>query len=214
MKYPLARKAASLALLFLSAASVPAAVGSWMGLVNSPTGSVSHMLLLSDGTVMVQHYNNDADTVNWYRLTPDTRGSYVNGSWTQRPIASAHQSRVFYESFVLPDGRVFLAGGEYGTGTNDAEVYDPLANTWTLPLPSPEPNILDASSELLPNGDVLVAPWTGNLNPPFVTLIYHRTSNTWSYGMPSLASQNEATWIKLPDDSILTIDRGSTTTER
>ena len=37
-------------------------------------------LLLTDGTVIV----SDCGSVgNWYKLTPDITGSYVNGTWTQ-----------------------------------------------------------------------------------------------------------------------------------
>ena len=34
---------------------------------------------LTDGTVLAQGYN-DSD---WWKLTPDINGSYVNGTWTQ-----------------------------------------------------------------------------------------------------------------------------------
>jgi hypothetical protein len=36
-------------------------------------------LLMTDGTVMVQ----DFCTSNWWRLTPSSSGSYINGTWTQ-----------------------------------------------------------------------------------------------------------------------------------
>jgi hypothetical protein len=39
------------------------------------------MLLLSDGTVMVQ--NNGDNYAGWMRLKPDIHGSYVNGTWVQ-----------------------------------------------------------------------------------------------------------------------------------
>jgi hypothetical protein len=200
----------SLTLLFPSRA---AAVGTWTPLMNPAPFVAGHLMLLSDGTVMVQNADAPLDnTTNWYRLTPSIDGSYVNGTWSQ--IASSRHSRFFYESFVIPDGRVVFAGGEYGAGTNSVEVYDPVANTWTLPLPSPAPTIRDGCSELLPNGNLLVFPNTYVFSPPFTNLIYDPTANSWSMGPPCLASQDEATWIKLPDDSILTIDRNSTTTER
>ncbi|MBI3853142.1 MAG: hypothetical protein HY298_23065 [Verrucomicrobia bacterium] len=190
-----------------------AAVGTWTPVAtNAPAGG-AHMLLLSDGTVMVQHADDTLpNTMIWYRLTPGNQGGYTNGSWTT--IAPSHMSHVFYESFVLPDGRVVVAGGEYGTGTNHAEVYDPVANFWTTPLASPAPIIRDGCSELLPDGRLLVFPNTYVFTPPFTNMIYDPTANSWSLGSPCLASQDEATWIKLPDDSILTIDRNANTTER
>jgi hypothetical protein len=189
-----------------------AAVGAWTPLVNPAPAKAGHMMLLSDGTVMVQHADDTLEnTTNWYRLTPDVHGGYVTGTWST--IAPMHRSRMFYESFVVPDGRVVFAGAEYG-GTNDVEVYNPLANTWTTPLVSPAFTIRDGCSELLPDGRLLVSPNTLNPNPPFITIIYDPVANSWSAGPPTFASQDEATWIKLPDDSILTIDRNTNTTER
>ena len=187
------------------------AVGTWTSLTRAAPARAGHMLLLSDGTVMVQHADDTLEaTTNWYRLTPDNTGNYAGGTWTT--IAPSRRSHVFYESFVLQDGRVAVAGGEYGTGTNEVEVYDPVVNAWTLPLLSPVSIIRDGCSELLPNGNLLVFP--NPYTPPFTTLIYDPKANTWSMGPLCLASQDEASWIKLPDDSILTIDRDSTTTER
>jgi hypothetical protein len=192
-----------------------AVVGSWAPLANLAPAGIGHLMLLSDGTVMAQQSDyslpgpaGTAATTNWYRLTPGTDGGYTDGRWST--LAPSHRSRVFYQSFVIPDGRVVFVAGEYGTGHNDVEVFDPIAtpaNAWTLPLLSPAPDVLDASSELLPDGNLLVSPWYCNLTPPFVTLIYNPMTNGWSFGPSSLGSQNEATWIKLPDDSILSIDR-------
>jgi len=89
------------------------------------------MLLLTDGTVMAQTAGNGTNT--WFKLTPDSHGSYVNGTWSA--LASMHDTRLYFSSDVLRDGRVFVAGAEDGTGGSTAEVYDPLTNTWTLELP-------------------------------------------------------------------------------
>ena len=35
-----------------------------------------------------------------------------------------------HASAVLPSGKVFVAGGEFGTGDSTAEIYDPIKNTW------------------------------------------------------------------------------------
>ena len=68
--------------------------------------------------------------MHWYKLTPDIHGSYVNGSWTN--LTSMHCNRTWYSSDVLRDGRVFVAGGEYGDGTTNAEVYE----SHSIPGPS------------------------------------------------------------------------------
>jgi hypothetical protein len=188
------------------------AVGSWTPLTHNAPSSVDLMLLLSDGTVMVQRAGASS---TWYRLTPDIHGSYVNGTWTT--LAAMHDARLYFSSQVLRDGRVFVAGGEYGAGavshsanSQTAEVYDPLANVWTL-LPSSGKDFYDSVSKILPNGNVLVAPvFSGG------TVIFNYMSNTWSNG-PNFfrgTDQDEATWVKLPDDSILTIDPFGTNSER
>ena len=61
----------------------------------------------------------------WYKLTPDSKGSYKNGTWSQ--LASMVDTRLYYSSMVLPNGNVYVAGGEYGSGGSDArgEIYNP-----------------------------------------------------------------------------------------
>ena len=107
------------------------AVGTWAQLVNQAPGGIQIMLLLSDGSVMAANRGGNA----WYRLTPDAHGSYVNGTWTTR--ASMNNTRLFYSSAVLRDGRVLVAGAEYGTGWGTAEVYSPYNDSWvTAPVPA------------------------------------------------------------------------------
>jgi len=188
--------------------------GTWTPLAHSAPGAVNLMLLLSDGTVMAA--NNDDFTVGraWYLLTPDSHGSYVNGTWTT--LASMHDTRLFYSSAVLRDGRVFVAGGEYGSGTNSAEVYDPLSNTWTQAPPPPAGQVMfyDSISKILPTGNILIAPVEPATSGG--TVIYNPAANAWSNG-PVLyrgTDQDEASWMKLPDDSILAIDPFGTNSER
>jgi len=166
------------------------------------------MLLLSDGTVMAA---NASVSAVWYQLTPDRNGSYVNGTWST--LASMHDTRLYYSSAVLTDGRVFVAGGESGTGAKQAEVYDPLTDVWTL-TPLSGQIYYDSISKILPNGNVLVAPVL--LTVVGGTSIYNPVANTWTNG-PTLfrgRSQDEASWVKLPDDSILTVDPFGTNSER
>ncbi len=184
--------------------------GTWTPLAHSAPGGVGTMLLLTDGTVMAQ---NGSATV-WCRLTPDTLGSYVNGTWST--LSPMTYSRLYYSSDVLRDGQVLIAGAEYGTGTNSAEVYDPVGNSWTTSPPPPAGQRLfyDSISKILPNGDVLVSPVSPATSGG--TVIYRSASNTWSVG-PKLfrgGDQDEASWVKLPDDSILTIDPFGTSSER
>ncbi len=194
------------------------AVGTWTPLANLAPEYISTCLLLSDATVMCLGYLSNT----WSRLTPDAKGSYVNGTWGA--MAPMHDARLYFQSQVLKNGRVFVSGGEYGTGGSKSEIYDPLTNTWTQTqaptVASPGVNLFDGSSALLPNGNVLLAPVI--FNYPcclYPSMIFDIGSNTWSYGAPILHNQDEATWVKLADNSLLSIDyqppgSTSTTTER
>ncbi|HTH47273.1 MAG TPA: kelch repeat-containing protein [Candidatus Limnocylindria bacterium] len=215
----------SLFVLFLLGCFSAGAVGTWRPVTRSAPGPVSLMLLLSDGTVMAA----DSDTSSaWYRLTPDIHGNYANGTWTR--LASMHDTRLYYSSCMLRDGRVFVAGGEYGTGGAKSEIYNPLSNLWTqITVPkslldpskdSPEvgekQGFYDSPCKILPNGNVLVAPVGAIVTGG--SLVYNVLSGSWTSGPKffrvGYPDQAEASWVKLPDDSILTIDPGSLHSER
>jgi len=92
--------------LFL-ACCAPAYAAKWTPLTNlSPSGSGT-MLLLTDGSVMVQGIPFDT----WVRLTPSAKGSYADGTWS--PLASMSTQRLYFASHVLPNGKVWILGGEY-----------------------------------------------------------------------------------------------------
>ncbi len=122
---------------------------------------------------------------NWYEITPDSTGSYINGTWKQ--LAPMHQARLDFASGVLPNGDVIVLGGEYASDGNalnqnngnteysdSGEIYDPTTNVWTTIASDPHTskNVLltnlgytnpvnitaigDAPSEVLPDGDILV----------------------------------------------------------
>jgi hypothetical protein len=198
----------------------------WTRLTNNAPAGINLMLLLSDGTVMAA--NNNGSTIGraWYKLTPNATGSYVNGTWTT--LASMIDTRLYYSAQVLKDGRVFVAGGEYGTGASKAEVYDPVANTWTAvnpptsvlnpgatsPVTGGSQAFVDSNSEILDNGNVLIAPVSPRVSGQPV--IYNPTTNTWAAGPNYVRGgyQDEASWVKLPDQTILTIDPFGTNSER
>ena len=206
------------AVLGLVIARPALAVGTWQPVINFPNEGIGHMLLLPDGTVMAQ--GGFGVGTNWFRLTPDIHGSYVNGTWSA--LAPMNDTRRYYSSDVLPDGRVFVAGGEYGSGFDKAEVYDPVANTWT-PITVPAGLITtttnttsngahfygfaDSLSVVLNNGKVLVTP-VGPVNSG-ATVIFDPVSNSLAQGpfLPDFdVFADEQSAVKLPDDSILTFD--------
>jgi hypothetical protein len=182
-------------------------MGTWNPLVNPiPSASAGFpMLLLSDGTVMA-HGSGSASN-QWYQLTPDATGGYINGTWSTLPAMST--GRFAFISDVLRDGRVLVQGGEYSgpdgarNYTNSGEIYDPVANTWTTIANFPRKLFGDDPSEVLPNGDIL----GGYIAGP-QTYVYDPIRNVWSAtGFKLRADQSdEETWVKLPDSSILSYD--------
>jgi hypothetical protein len=184
------------------------------------------MVLLSDGSVMVQGGGDSASTA-WYRLTPDSNGSYIDGSWsTLKPM---NVGRLFYGTNVLPKtGNVFFVGGEVATDkpeTNATEIFNPLANqgagSWTSEAPyaqdssgnNTQTNFGDGPSEVLSDGRVLAGSQYGS-----TAYIYNPTSNAWvaatTAANASSGNFGEEGWVKLPDDSILDYKIGSQTAQR
>jgi hypothetical protein len=112
----------------------------WQPLINqAPSGpnGIQIMIQATDGSILVQAY----DGQTWMKLTPDAKGSYINGTWTT--LAPEPIPRLYFASQILPDGRLFVAGGEYsGPGllpnwSNTGEIYDSMSNKWTRIAPYP-----------------------------------------------------------------------------
>ena len=197
----------------LTIARQAAAAGTWAAVGNEATDIIDTILLLTDGTVLAASGSPANGNIGnaWYLLTPDKHGSYVNGTWST--LAPMHDTRLYYSSQVLLDGRVFIAGGEYGSGTGTAEIYDPLNNVWTE-LPDSGQQFVDSPSMLVPGGNVLICP----VGPSVFggTVVYNPTLNSWSSGGTLVRGfdEDEASLVKLPDDSVLVIDAFTTNSER
>jgi hypothetical protein len=188
----------------LVAARGLASAQTWQPLINQAPFNASTALLLTDGTVMV----HQIESPNWYQLTPDITGSYVNGTWSQLASMSPDYGPLYYASAVLADGRVVVTGGEYNLSgsavwTNKGAIYDPLADAWTpLTPPSGWANIGDAQSTVLPDGTFLLA------NPFDMRIaILDPVSLTYTNLNPPKDDRNdEEGWNLLPDGSVLTVD--------
>src|ERR1700751_6267989 len=111
-------------------------------------------LLMPDGSVMSLSAN---DNQTWVKLTPDIYGSYVNGTWST--VGKMNIPRLYFASQVLPDGRLWVTGGEY-TGpyydpniTGSGEIYDPTTNTWSwntnFPICQPGPRTVNVTSDVV-----------------------------------------------------------------
>ena len=183
---------------------------------------VTDCILLTDGTVMCQQ----GETTNQIiRLTPDSTGSYVTGTWSTTNITSlpsTYQPR-FFCSAVLPDGRVVFEGGEYNgppqAETNLGYIFDPTANSgkgsWTQLTPPDNgtgdwTQIGDSPCIVLANGTFVIGDHSNTqmaaLDP--VTLTYTDLNPTGKATYPNGTSNPyaEEGWTLLPDGTILTVD--------
>ncbi len=194
------------AAVFLSMVSTSVFAGTWVRTTSHKVTGASLSLLLTDGTVIV----HKPETTEWWKLTPDNTGSYVNGTWTQIASLPGTYSPLYYASAVLGNGKVFVMGGEYensgGTPvwSNRGALYDPLTNKWTtLAAPSGWGNIGDAQCVVLPNGQLILA------NPFDTRMASLNPSNlTWTplAGAGKGDAFDEEGWTLLPDGTVLTCD--------
>src|ERR1700731_951270 len=79
--------------------------GTWQALTNAAPVNVDSPLLLTDGTVMVHEtcpLSGGPSGTRWFRLTPDSSGSYVDGTWSELAPTPGY-APLFYASAVLPD---------------------------------------------------------------------------------------------------------------
>ncbi len=162
-------------------------------------------VLMTDGTVMISDNN-----AQWYSLTPDITGSYVNGSWKQMATLPSGYGPLYFASAVLPDGKLLIDGGEYNFGaqteTNLSAIYDPLANTWTsVAAPAGWSQIGDAQSIVLSDGTYML----GNCCTR-VQVLFDESAKTWkTTGGGKADANSEEGWTLLPSGDVLAADVGS-----
>jgi hypothetical protein len=177
----------------------------WTAVTAAPS-TIGTMMLLTDGTVIAQQAGI---TNTWFKLTPNSSGSYVNGTWST--IATMNVSRLYFGSNVLQNGNVFVVGGEYSNGqnnwTNTGEIYNSALNSWAPITNFPNSQFGDDPTQVLETGNIL----SGYLSGP-QTYLYNPSGNSWSATGTKQGSDrsDEEGWIKLPDDSILSYNVFST----
>jgi len=162
-------------------------VGVWKTISPLPTvasGAFSSdaMLLLTDGSVLL----HNAYGKEWLRLTPDFYGRYETGSWSAE--LDMINTREYFASGVLRDGRVFAIGGEdsdAGSDTPLGEIFDPQTNLWSaISKPSSFDFVRgDCNGSVLADGRVLLGGATPGGPPPSAwskrTAIWDPHANTW-----------------------------------
>ena len=182
-------------------------VGYWTALSTQPSDNIGVCLLMTDGTVLAE-----GSSSNWWKLTPDSGGHYINGSWSSRSSSTwGHQTG---STAVLQNGNVFVAGGEHGGNFASVEIYYPASDSWSVVTSSAYfGNIEDGNAMLLENGQVMIEPQEASGIYANQTFTFNPANNLFSETVGSpLNGIGEATWVKLPNDNILIIDSGDYST--
>jgi hypothetical protein len=174
---------------------------------NAANSGAGAAFLLTDGTVMVHQEQSTNDA--WFKLTPDNKGNYANGTWTQ--LASIpFYSPLFFGSAVLPDGRLLVEGGEYNAlnpvWTTMGAIYNPKTNKWAkVNPPAGWTSIGDAQGVILNNGVYMQADCCDQ--PPQFAY-FNPAKLTWTAfsGNGKFDVFDEEGFNLLPSGEVLTVD--------
>jgi hypothetical protein len=192
----------------IASSQEPFTAGTWQGITTAPPSAVAHMLLLTDGSVLVNSFFFEQHTDAWYRLIPDSTGSYLNGTWTSAGALPSGYNPLYFSSAVLSNGYVIIMGGEYNNGgdafTTLGAAYNPKANKWvSVPAPAGWTTIGDASGIVLPNGTFMLA----NCCTKQEALLTKLSPLTWTATGTGKSDENdEEGWNLLPSGNVLTVD--------
>jgi galactose oxidase len=171
----------------------PSVAGKWTAPINLGVISI-HAVMLHTGRVLL--FSFPQNTVGSAAALWDP----VSGSLTD--VSLTYQRDVFCAGMsVLPDGRVFMAGGHlyqgvFGNGVTNTTIFDPSSNSWTEgPLMS-QPRWYPTATGL---GDGTVMIFAGTTAPQTsATTIehYHPSSNTITT-LPSTSNKYMATYPRM-----------------
>jgi N-acetylneuraminic acid mutarotase len=128
---------------------------------------------------------------------------------TWRQSTNLLTARQYHTATLLPNGKVLVAGGmsppTYSMPMASAEIYDPVAGTWTAAAPMTSPRIYHTAT-LLPNGKVLVVGGTGGPSLPAPVdsaEVYDPVANSWSPATNLPAARTLHTATLLANGSVL-----------
>ncbi|MBZ5665587.1 MAG: choice-of-anchor D domain-containing protein [Acidobacteriia bacterium] len=180
----------------------------WTPLVNQPGVNVGVMLQLRDGRILV-HEEQAGNSRAWHILTPDSTGSYVNGTWSSGGNMPTGYAPWFFGSQVLMDGKtVVIEGGEYNSGQSVWTTKGAIGTisgstiTWTSNSPPAGwTNLGDAESVILANGTYMQSNCCTAQNALF------NGPNSWTAtGSVNQSSNDESGFTLLSNDQVLTVD--------
>jgi hypothetical protein len=169
------------------------------------------MLQLRDGRILV-HEEQSGNSRDWFLLTPDATGSYINGTWSSGGQLPSGYAPWFFGSEVLLDGKtIVIEGGEYNNGSQDWTNLGAVGTisgssiTWTSNSPpSGWANVGDAESVILPDGTYMQADCCTAQNA-----LYDGPNSWTATGSVKQGNNDESGFTQLTNDLILTVDAKS-----
>ena len=193
-------------------AQEPFTAGTWTKVTAVPPAGIGHIMMLTDGSVL--SINSACNTTgNWYRLVPDSTGSYVKGTWKSGGTLPAGYNPLYFASAVLKSGNVLIVGGEYNAcsavWTTLGAYYSVRQNKWnSITAPTGWTTVGDAQSVILPNGKFMLANCC-TTDEALATIT--GTSVTWTpTGTGKADINDEEGWTLLPNGKVLTVDANNT----
>jgi N-acetylneuraminic acid mutarotase len=127
----------------------------------------------------------------------------ATGTWTT--IGAMASARENHTATLLPNGQVLVAGGEGSSGyvLSGAELYNPVAGTWTATAGTMLAARENHTATVLPNGLVLVTGGYGSSGFLSSAELYNPTNGTWvaTGSMKSVRENHTATL--LPNGRVL-----------
>jgi hypothetical protein len=195
----------------LALASLAGAQPTWTPLTHAFPGvnGAGPMLQLRDGRIMV----HDFCSPNWFVLTPDATGNYVNGTWSSGGSMPSNYGPLYFGSQVLLDGHtVVVEGGEYNfcnavwTTQGAILTYSGGSFTWVANAPPTGWNTIgDAQSVILADGRYLQANCCTNQSA------FYNGPNSWLPNGNLVGPDNdEGAYTLLRSGKLLLVDAWST----
>jgi Domain of unknown function (DUF1929)/Kelch motif len=171
----------------------PAVTGSWTRPFGLSLVSI-HAVMLHTGSVLLFSWPNKtvgSDAVLWHPVS----GKITN-------IALSYQRDIFCSGMsVLPDGRVFIAGGHlyqgvFGGGVANTTVFDPADNSWTEgPLMS-QPRWYPTTAQL-GDGSVMIFGGLARPTAQATTVDRYQPASNSMHTAPAAASQAMLTYPRM-----------------
>ncbi len=157
---------------------------------------------LPSGLVLV------AGGVEWHHGWEATDRVDLFDPWTGRwiPAAPLHEARSSHSAALLPDGRVFVAGGNQGPRLlHSVEIYDAQRDEWTLVKAMPTSRT-QFSMSVLPGGRVIVIGGREQPGlPSKTTLIWDPRTDRWTAGPDMRTVRLLDSAVTLPNGDVLVI---------